>query len=84
VPCTYVGWQAKTVRERNDLLKLKYVVTNYASADDFSVWNVRRWMGDYRRQMVCLYARTPADVVGQFAEEFPEARIAVVQWPPSE
>ena len=74
--CGYVNWQAKTVNKRHDLLKLNYVTTNYASADDYSVWNVRRWMGDYPRQIVCLDTHTPADVVTQFAEVFPEAQIS--------
>jgi hypothetical protein len=72
VPMGYVGWQARIVRERRDLLASQFVESSINDGNGRMSW-IRRSLGDKAYLFVYLYETATPDVVDRFKIAFPEA-----------
>jgi hypothetical protein len=87
VPLSYVGWQAKIVRERKVVLSAirdrgGHVVE--ASTVPFlkpwaTISSFREWLGDIAIQGIQLPGETKSDEVGRIKIAFPESSITVLE-----
>ena len=76
IPCGYVGWQAKIVRERNEFISRYNCTLSSWSAfyhDPAIPW-IRRFLGDEAWVAIDLPISTSNNELNRAAELFPEAR----------
>jgi hypothetical protein len=81
VPCAYVGWQAKIVRER-DAMRLDLKDHGFVTFDDPKlVPIVRRWLGDEGYSTILVPRGTSADYIAKIKAIFPESTVGSGSWP---
>jgi hypothetical protein len=72
VPCGYIGWQARIVRERRDLLASQFVKSSINDGNGSMSW-IRRSLGDEAYVFLYLSETATPDVVDRIKIAFPEA-----------
>jgi hypothetical protein len=72
MPCAYVGWQAKFVRERIAYLRIHHA---YKAGDVSRLSALRRWLGDIPAEIVWIPATANDSERKLAASLFPEARV---------
>jgi hypothetical protein len=93
VPCGYIGWQAKIVRERKSLLERidgvngpilshSEVIDGFGDHAGFVElpW-IRKSMGDIPIDLIDLIHDAPPEIVREIKAAFPEAAIIVIPPP---
>jgi hypothetical protein len=78
IPCAYVGWQAKLVRQRRDLLdhRIKHANAIYGMVDPPSLTlRMRQWLGDVAVGQIFFDADATDDEVEETRRAFPEAEV---------
>jgi hypothetical protein len=65
--------EAAIVTERAYLINLPDTVIRETGAGSYSVWSVRRWLGDYPRREIGLEQHTSTEFFNRFVKAFPEA-----------
>ncbi len=78
VPCAYVGWQVRLVRERRDILdnRIKHATAIYGMVDPPSLTlGVRRWLGDVAIRQFFFDGDATDDEVDETRRAFPEAEV---------
>ena len=91
LPCAYVGWQAKIVRERKAYLRANahswpvgtFATVQFAQGDKSRAPTaIRAWLGDWAQFEVWVDVRLSKAEKQSVAALFPEANIC--EWPPHE
>jgi hypothetical protein len=78
VPCAYVGWQVRLVRERRDILdnRTKHATAIYGMVDPPSLTlGVRRWLGDVAVRQFFFNADATDDEIEVTRRALPEAEV---------
>jgi hypothetical protein len=80
VPCAYVGWQTKIVRERKAVLancSRSIILYSFADEADQSslISPVKRWLGDVAVQYIVVSAAFDLADLKVIREAYPEAEI---------
>ena len=86
VPCAFVGWQVRLVRERRDILdnRINHATAIYGMFDPPSLTlGVRRWLGDVAIRQFFFNADATDDEVEETRRAFPEAEVwrGEQRWP---
>jgi hypothetical protein len=92
VPCAYVGWQAKIVRERNAMLRT-FGENRFGFYDTPSIYYtgdsdlqttekptvplIRKWLGDRAVEFIYVPRRDPSVDVDAIRKMFPEATVSI-------
>jgi hypothetical protein len=91
VPMSYVGWQAKIVRERTVWLKthaarepvdddvffleIGWVIFRDSDSEQHAPSRIRLWLGDEARRVILVLPEAPSTDAAEAAALFPEATI---------
>lgn len=79
LPCAYIGWQAKIVRERRAMvasLSDEPFAMVVLWSDDFGISAIRRWLGDHAYCIIELPERDD-EMGNRYMKAFPEASVVV-------
>jgi hypothetical protein len=74
VACGYVGWQAKIVRDRRELLDSSKPA-EWSQTDDENLSWLQRKLGDQGYKRIYLAKSVSPELIERFREPFPEALI---------